>query len=99
MNEYPIGKGLRFETECYDEDDALEDPTVLVFRWKEPDGTITSYTYGVDAELVRDALGLYHVDRTLNAAGIHTWRWKASGLVTDADEKKLKAKPSAFENP
>lgn len=39
------------------------DPTVVLFGWRvNLDGEETVWTYGIDPEVVRDAMGVYHVD-------------------------------------
>ena len=55
------------------------DPTTLTFKMKEPDGTVTTYVFGTDAELVKDDTGDYHADWTIAKAGRHRWRFIATG--------------------
>lgn len=71
-----IGGVKRIEVDFRDSDSNLVDPaSSVIFTMREPDGTVTAYTYGVDAELVRDAVGEYHVDWTISQVGIHTYKW------------------------
>lgn len=52
------------------------DPGSLVLKVRSPYGVITVYTFGVDAEVVRDALGNYHADLPLPDAGQWKYRWE-----------------------
>lgn len=42
---------------------ALFDPTTVTLRLRSPSSVTTSYTYGVDAALMRDSVGAYHLDQ------------------------------------
>lgn len=72
----------------------LTDPDVLIFKMKEPDATTTAYTYGVDAEVVRDSVGVFHVNWTVAQAENHWSRFEASGNVGAAEELGFKARSS-----
>jgi hypothetical protein len=47
--------------------------TVVTFTVLHPSGAKTIQTYGTDAAVVRESVGVYHVDVTLDGAG----RWIA----------------------
>ena len=66
---YP-GDVVRFEISVVDPDDGVTavDPMALAVSVKAPDGTIMTYTYGTDAELVRSAVGSYYIDIQPDAA-------------------------------
>ena len=51
------------------------DPTILKFIYTSPAGVSTTRTYGVDADLIKDASGTYHVDITLTTGGVWGWAW------------------------
>lgn len=51
-----------------------------------PPGRLTSYTYGVDAALMKDSVGRYHIDVSVAFNGIWRWRWYSSGTGQAADE-------------
>jgi hypothetical protein len=70
----------------FDENDVLTDPTVITFEFKTPSGTSTTYTYGVDAQLVKIAVGKYQVILTASASGIWSWRFAATGTIVAALE-------------
>ena len=47
------------------------DPGAVVGKFENPGGTETTYTYGTDAELVKESTGTYYFVLTVDAAG--TW--------------------------
>lgn len=57
----------------------LVDPTGVVFKWKIKNGSATTLTYGVDAALVKDTVGVYHVTFTPSTAGIYYIQWTTTG--------------------
>lgn len=69
-----------------DENDVATDPTTVTFEFKTPAGTQTTYTYGVDAALVKISTGKYQVILTPSIAGIWTWRFAATGTIEAALE-------------
>ncbi|MGD9539100.1 MAG: hypothetical protein AB7P52_17845 [Alphaproteobacteria bacterium] len=62
------------------------DPAAVVFTVKPPSGSVVIYTYGVDAELVKDATGGYHVDVDASIAGTWRYRWHSTGTYQAAEE-------------
>jgi hypothetical protein len=56
----------------------IVDPATLRFRFKNPAGTITTYIYGTDAQLVRSATGVYYVQLLCESAGFWSWEYKAT---------------------
>ena len=62
------------------------DPTAVTFNLLEPDGTVTNYVYGVDAELVKSATGIYYVDYTSDQPGRHLYRFVGTGTVAQTVE-------------
>lgn len=60
------------------------DPGVLRLTLISPQNEITTYTYGVDSQLVKDASGSYHADLTFPSPG--KWRGKveAQGSIDGA---------------
>lgn len=63
------------------------DPTTVVIKIRRHDpNNITTYTYGTDAELVKDAIGQYHTDYLIIGAGDVTYKWIGTGAVYAAEE-------------
>ena len=72
---------LRFRATFKDNDGALTDPTTITLRHTEPGLAAVNYVYGTDVEVVRESLGIFHVDYLADAVGEHKWRWLGTGAV------------------
>ena len=72
---------LRFKATFKDNDAALTDPTTITLRHTEPGAAAVNYVYGTDAEVIRESLGIFHVDYIADAVGEHKWRWLGTGAV------------------
>jgi hypothetical protein len=59
--------------------DPLTDPGQLSFFLYLPDRSTVQYVYGVDAEIVRDVQGKYHVEYLVSLKGHHNWSWLPTG--------------------
>lgn len=59
----------------------VTDPSTVTFILTKPDGVLVSYTYGVDAELVKDSTGTYYVDITYDQKSRHVIKWTGTGNV------------------
>lgn len=94
-NKYDKGDVVR-ATGSFTGGGAAIDPDSVSFRVKAPDGTVTVYVYLTDAELVKEATGVYHVDVDANANGEWFYRWESSGLGQAAAEGRFIVKASAF---
>ena len=88
MNEYYIGTKVRFSG-AFTVVSVATDPTTLVAKTKNPSGTIVTYTYGVNAELVKDSVGNYHLDVSLNVAGTWAVRFAGTGTCEVASEDQV----------
>jgi hypothetical protein len=89
---YDIGDKRRLTVTFTNSAGTDTDPTAVIFKIRLPDGTVTSYTYGTDAELVKSATGIYYVDWTIAAGGRHSWRFEGTGTVTQAAEQDIYAR-------
>lgn len=83
---FPVKQRVRFSVNVQDSSLAYVDPATLVFKVKDPDGAVTSYTYLTDIGLVRDSLGHYHLDLVLADPGKWTFRAEGSGNMNVAKE-------------
>lgn len=90
-DDYIQGQRPNFSIEIRDEH-VLTDPATLTFAFETPAGVVTTYVYGVDAALVRDSVGKFHVEITLTEPGWWKWRQESTGVVT-ADQGKFKVTP------
>ena len=75
--------------------DAAVDPTSVVFKTKI-NSTTTTYTYGVDEELIRTATGSYYIDIALSTAGTWYWHWQTSGTYAGVTEGSVVVTASQF---
>ena len=97
MNTYLIGNAARASVRFINATTgAATDPTTVVLRVKDPVLTVTVYTYGVDAILVKDSVGNYHLDIPLNSAGVWRYRWEGTGTNQAAAESQFTVTASTF---
>lgn len=89
MTVYDIGDKATLRASFTDDSSPAQpaDPSALTFYLKLPDGTVTEYVYGTDAELVRDAVGEYHVDWTITVHGVYWYLFAGSGDVVAVEEE------------
>ena len=69
------------------------DPTTLTFKMREPDGTVTTYVSGTDAELVKDSTGNFHVNWPIAKVGKYYYRWIGTGAAAESDTGEFEALP------
>lgn len=80
---YPTSR-VRVEAQIKNLSNVYTDPTQLIFTIEEPSGIETSYTWGIDAELIRVSPGQFYVDWDASQAGQHKYRWQANGAIQAA---------------
>lgn len=85
MNIYKTGQKVRVSV-TFTVNDVATDPTAVVCKIKDPGGNVTTFTYGVDAEVVKDSTGVYHVDVTTDENRIWYYRFEGSGSCTAVEE-------------
>jgi hypothetical protein len=73
---------------------APADPSTLVLKVRSPRAGVTTYTYGVDVELVRDAQGEYSFHLDLDAGGHWSWRIVGTGVAPRAMQRGIYVKPA-----
>lgn len=71
---------------------AAVDPDVVKLTIKTPSGTVTTYIYGTDAEIVKDSTGNYHADISAGEAGTWHYRWWSTGNGQAAQEKRFEVR-------
>ena len=96
MNSYDKGDTVRCTGTFTDSDGNEQDPSAVFFEFNTPAGVNTEHQYGVDAELVKSATGVYYVDIDANAAGIWAYRFYATGSGKAASENKFAVKETDF---
>ena len=95
INQYEIGDVVRVSGVFTNQvRGAAIDPAVVTFLYKPYLLPTVTLTYGIDAAVVRDGTGNYHVDVDANASGPWTWRWASTGIGQAADEGQFYVKPT-----
>lgn len=93
MNTFEIGSMPRLSA-TFAVSGTPTDPTTVTFKLRKPDGSITTYLYGVDAQLVKSSAGVYYVDWTTALEGIHIWRMAGAGACVAAEEQSFHVRGS-----
>ena len=97
MNSYDKGDLVRCTAAFTDAAGSAFDPDTVAFKSRNPVGSVTTYTYGVDAELVKDSTGNYHVDVDANRVGTWTVRFESTGTGQAAAESQFRIVESEFD--
>lgn len=97
MDYYDKGDLVKCSGAFTDSDGNAIDPTAVVFKVKDPSGTVTTYTYGEDDELVRDSAGNYHVNVDADEMGLWYYRFESTGTGQAADEGYFRVSTSEFD--
>jgi hypothetical protein len=91
MNTYDKGDLIRcagnFQTASVD-----VDPSTVTFKVKAPAGTVTTYVYLTDAQVVKDSVGDYHVDVSASEDGQWWYRFESTGTGQAAAENSFYVK-------
>jgi hypothetical protein len=97
-NSYPTGSNVRFSAEFKDPTTgAYVDPTTVTFKIKSPEtGVITTYSLPPGPQVVKDSVGHYHADYTIDFPGIWYYRWEGSGAYIGAKEYYVCAMDTEF---
>ena len=64
----------------------LADPSTITLYVDPPNEATISFQFGVDSEVVRDAVGTYHCDVLADDAGDWPYEWKGTGTVETAGD-------------
>ncbi len=92
-----VNTTVRIAVNFQDDDGTDVDPSAVTFKVSSPSGTITTYVYGTDADLVRLDAGDYYIDFVPDASGRWYYRWSSTGTGTSiAIEGTLLVQPSVF---
>ncbi len=87
-NSYDVGDVARLST-AFTVSGVATDPSSVALTILTPASASTTYTYGVDAQIVKSATGSYYCDLTLTAPGRYGWRWVSAGTGAAATESWL----------
>lgn len=92
MTKYDVGDLARI-TGTWTDASGKIDPDVVRFECHSPSGVAVVYEYGVDTELVRDSLGVYHADVSIVESGWWYYRFWSTGSGQAAQEGGIKVLP------
>ena len=73
------------------------DPTTVIFKFMNPAGTITTYTYGEDSEVIKSGTGIYYVDIDADSSGTWHYRFESSGSGKASEENSFTVRESEFD--
>ncbi len=74
-----VNAPVRIAANFQDENRTDIDPDTVTVKIYSPQGTITTYVYGTDAEVVKASTGDYYIDYTPNESGVWHYRWETTG--------------------
>jgi len=84
-NTYDLGDLPRITGTFTNAAGVVLDPTAVFCTYRSPAGVLTTLTYGVDAALVKDSTGVYHVDISATLAGVWQYRFYSTGTGQAAE--------------
>lgn len=81
-NKYQLDSAVLLSVQFTNADDGSPaDPTTTTLMVKDPTGTETTYTFGVDPGVVQDSVGAYHMELTASISGVWIYKWRGIGSV------------------
>jgi len=89
MGKYYIDQVVKCRGTFTDEDGVAVDPDAVLFQLRTPPGVYTTYTYGVDAELVKEGVGIYYVVVDADEVGAWLVRFYSTGEGQAAVEDRF----------
>jgi uncharacterized protein YfaS (alpha-2-macroglobulin family) len=95
-HEFEVGDLVRVTGTVKNKAGQQIDPATVKFSVKPPNGIVTTYTYGIDAQLVRESQGNYRIDINANAPGLWHYRFFSTGSEQAAKEDQFRVKPTQF---
>lgn len=93
---YQVGDQIKVAAAFTNAAGAAADPTAVLFKVRAPSGTVTTYTYGTDVDVVKTAVGAYYLLVTLSASELWHVRATGTGAVVAAGETVVLAEKSYF---
>ena len=90
---YQIGTRVRVNASFRDDSDVLTDPTTVVAKYREPDGTEVTVDSG---DILHPSTGIYSFDIDPDAAGTWDYRFEGTGALKAASESGFVVAVSRF---
>jgi hypothetical protein len=84
-DQFVLGSNVRV-TATFGPTGSPANPSAVFFKFKDPSGNVTTYTYGVDLQIVNPSAGVFYVDVDADEAGTFKWRFYSTGTGKAADE-------------
>lgn len=76
---YQVGDLVRATGTFTNAAGTVTDPAAVLAQYRDPSSNTASLTYGVDAALVKDSTGVYHVDIDADEVGWWHYRFYSTG--------------------
>lgn len=95
-NDYAVGQQVKLSGFFSTLTNVGTDPTAIVLKVQTPNGTETTWTYGVDSQVVKTATGDYYAYWTIDAAGTHYFKWSGTGALVGANETSFIGRATQF---
>lgn len=92
-NSYKFGSSVKV-TALWSVSSVNTDPTVVTLYFRDPKGVETSHVYGVDANVVKSAVGSYYYIKRCAVSGKWVYRWEGTGTAPAEDENYFNILPS-----
>jgi hypothetical protein len=93
-NTYDVGDLVRVTGTFTNAASVAQDPTAVLFKYKDPSGNKTTLTYNTDVSVVKSATGVYYVDVDVDEIGRWYYRWQGTGTGQSAGESYFDAQAS-----
>jgi len=97
MNTYDSGDVVRINVAFTNLAGATVDPGTVTVKVKNPVGVKTTYVYGIAVEVVKDDVGLYHMDLEPTIQGVWSYRFEGTGANKGSEENTFQIRESAFD--
>jgi hypothetical protein len=89
---HDVGDRRKLSCTVRDENGTAADPTGMRFIIVDPEGVKTTLVHGTNADLVRDSVGVFHVNWDCLKPGLHLYRFEATGNVQVAEESQFRVR-------
>lgn len=72
----------------------FDDPTAVTLKLRKGDGTVVTFTYPPAGTIVRDSLGKFHADISIDLPGTWAYRWEGTAPVQSAGQETFVVQPA-----
>jgi len=87
--QFDLGQLVRATNTFTDDTGTVVDPTGVFVNYKSPGGTLTVLEFGVDAAVIKDSTGVYHVDIDGDEVGRWYVFWFSTGTGQASAEESF----------